>query len=225
MERTLRAGDFLARLDATELAEFERLGTRRRFPAGSTLFVEGDHAHEAFVLLAGAVKGSVGSFDGREIVLDVFEPRCLLGELSAIDGRPRSASLIALTPVEVLAVTAGSFNDFLDRHPSAMRLLLVDVIDRLRTRVRHQMEFGTGDALARVCARLSEISDRHGESIGGAVVVRSPVSQSDLAAWTGLSREAVVKALRALRHLGWIRSEGRTITITEPEQMRHRAAH
>jgi len=218
--------DFLGRLDTATAAEFEALGSRRRFPAGATLFVEGDPAYEAYVLLAGAVKISVGSADGREVVLDVFEPRCLLGELSLIDGRPRSASLVALTPVEVLAFGAGPFNEFLDRHPEALRQLLVEVIDRLRTRVRHQMEFGTGDALGRVCARLIELAERQGERQEcGRVIVRSPISQTDLAAWTGLSREAVVKALRALRQLGWIQSHGRTITINDPEQLRHRAVH
>jgi CRP/FNR family transcriptional regulator, cyclic AMP receptor protein len=222
---TVTTADFLGSLGPAAAAEFEHLGARRRFPAGATLFVEGDHAHEAFVLLSGEVKVSVVSISVREVVLDVFERGCLLGELSVIDGRPRSASLVALSPVEVLAVAAGPFNEFLDRHPQALRLLLVEVVDRLRTRVRHQMEFGTGDALGRVCARLDEIAQRHGEREGEAVVVRSPVSQADLAAWTGLSREAVVKALRALRQLGWIHSEGRTITITDPEQVRRRAAH
>jgi CRP/FNR family transcriptional regulator, cyclic AMP receptor protein len=225
VNEAVTASDFLGRLGSAAAAEFEGLGARRRFPAGAALFVEGDQAHEAFVLLAGEVKVTVGSADGREVVLDVFEPGCLLGELSVIDGRPRSATVVALSPVEVLAVGAGSFNEFLDRHPQALRHLLVEVVDRLRTRVRHQMEFGTGDALGRVCARLAELAERHGESEGEAVVVRSPVSQADLAAWTGLSREAVVKALRALRQLGWIHSEGRTITITDPEQVRRRAAH
>ena len=214
---------FLGRLGPEAAAEFERLGVRRRFPAGAALFVEGDHAHEAFVLLSGEVKVVVGSADGREVVLDVFESGCLIGELSVIDGRDRSATVVALSPIDVLVVGAGAFNEFLDSHPQALRLLLVDVVDRLRTRVRHQMEFGTGDALGRVCARLAELAERNGEQDGKTVTVRSPVSQSDLAAWTGLSREAVVKALRALRGLGWLHSEGRTITLTDPEQVRRRA--
>ena len=217
--------EFLERLGPDAAAEFEALGARRRFPAGTTLFMEGDRAHEAFLLLRGEVKVSVVSVDGREVVLDVFEPGRLLGELSVVDGRPRSATLVALSPVEVLSVAAGPFNEFLDRHPAALRHLLVEVADRLRTRVRHQMEFGAGDALGRVCARLAELADRQAVSQGGPAAIRSPVSQTDLAAWTGLSREAVVKALRALRQLGWIESHGRDITITDLEQVRRRAVH
>lgn len=222
--RASTGGDFLARLAPEAAAELRRLGARRRYPAGATLFLEGDPAHEALVLLGGEVKISVGSREGREVILDVFGPGSLLGELSVIDGRPRSATVAALSPVEVLAVAAGPFNEFLDRHPRVLRRLLVEVIDLLRIRVHHQLEFGTGDALGRICARLAELADRYGEAKGESVVLRSPVTQSELAAWTGLSREAVVKALRALRQLGWIDSQGRTIAIRDLERLRQRAA-
>jgi CRP-like cAMP-binding protein len=219
------SSDFLTDLPPAAAEELRRLGARRRFPAGAVLFVEGDPAHEALVLLSGDVKVSVGSTEGKEIVLEVFEAGALLGELSVIDGNPRSATVTALTPIEVLAVAAGSFNDFLDRHPRVLRRLLIDVIGRLRSRVRHQLEFGAGDALGRVCARLADLADRYGSADGDAVVLHSPVNQSELAAWTGLSREAVVKALRALRQLGWIEVRGRTFVVRDLEHVRRRSTH
>lgn len=216
-------GGFLAELPPAAGEELRGLGARRRFPAGAVLFVEGDPAHEALMLLSGEVKVSVGSTEGKEIVLEVFEAGALLGELSVIDGKPRSATVTALTPVEVLAVASGSFNDFLDRHPRVLRRLLIDVIGRLRSRVRHQLEFGAGDALGRVCARLADLADRYGESADDGVVVHSPLNQSELAAWTGLSREAVVKALRALRQLEWIDVSGRTFLVRDLDRLRGRA--
>jgi CRP/FNR family transcriptional regulator, cyclic AMP receptor protein len=216
-------GDFLARLPPAAAEEFRRLGARRRFPAGAVLFFEGDPAHEALLLLSGEVKVSVGSAEGKEIVLEVFEAGALLGELSVIDGRPRSATVTALTRVEVLAVAAESFNEFLDRYPAVLRRLLIDVIGRLRSRVRHQLEFGAGDALGRVCARMADLADRYGVAQGDAVIVDSPLNQSDLAAWTGLSREAVVKALRALRQLGWVEVRGRTFVVRDRVRLQGRA--
>lgn len=216
-------GDFLGELPADAAEELRALGARRRFPAGSVLFFEGDPAHEALVLLSGEVKVSVGSTEGKEIVLEVFEAGALLGELSVLDGKPRSATVTALTPVEVFAVASGSFNEFLDRHPGVLRRLLIDVVGRLRSRVRHQLEFGAGDALGRVCARLADLAERYGEPDGDAVAVHSPLNQSELAAWTGLSREAVVKALRALRQLEWIEVRGRTFVVKDLDHLRGRA--
>lgn len=217
-------GHFLAYLSPEGSADLRLLGSKRRYPGGATLFVEGDRAHEALVLLAGEVKVLVASREGREVIFDIFGPGSLLGEMSVIDGRPRSATVVALSPVEVLAVADDAFNEFLDRHPGVLRRLLVEVIDRLRVQGHHQLEFGTGDALGRICARLAELAHRYGEADGQSVVLRSPVTQSELAAWSGLSREAVVKALRALRQLGWVDTRGRTITIARLEQLRQRAA-
>lgn len=217
--------DFLARLPTAAAEELHRLGARRRFPAGSVIFLEGDPAHELLVLLDGQLKLSADSSDGREVVLDVFGPGMVVGELSVIDARPRSATVGALSAVEVLSISAVEFNAFLDRHPAVLRLLLIDVIDRLRTRVRHQMEFGARDALGRVCARLTELADRYGEPEGDRILLRCPVTQSDLAAWTGLSREAVVKALATLRRLGWAQNQGADYTINDLERMRSRAAN
>ena len=214
---------FFDSLPPTIAAELEQLGGRRSYAVGEALFLEGDRAGEVLVLLAGEVKISVGSVEGREVILDVLEPGSLIGELSAIDGEPRSATVVALSAVEVLAVAAKPFNDFLDRHPDILRQLLLEVIRRLRVRVRHQLEFGAGDALGRICARLAELAGRYGQEEGGGVGIHSPVSQADLAAWTGLSREAVVKALRALRQLGWIENRGREIIIRDVESVRDRA--
>lgn len=217
--------DFLGRLAPETAQELRDIGVRRRFPAGAVLFLEGDAAYEALVVLRGELKVTVGTREGREVVLDVFGPGALLGELSVIDGKPRSATVSALSAVEVLSIPTAPFNDFLDRHPRVLAGLLVDVIGRLRNQARHQLEFGAGDALGRVCARLLVLADRYGEKQDGVVLVRCPLSQTDLAAWTGLSREAVVKALRALRQLGWVDNRGRAITIHDIERLRGRATH
>jgi CRP-like cAMP-binding protein len=79
--------------------------------------------------------------------------------------------------------------------------------------------------MGRVCARLIELADRYGYRDGDTTVIHSPLSQADLAAWTGLSREAVVKALRQLRTTGWISNRGPDITVHDLERLRRRATH
>lgn len=216
---------FFARVGVVLAAELTAIGTRRGYPAGALLFLEGDVAHEAVVVLHGDLKVVVGSADGRDVVLDIYGPGELVGEWSVIDGKTRSATVTALSDVEVLSLPAGPFREFLDRHPEVRESLLLDTIGRLRAQVRHQLEFGAGDAMGRVCARLIELADRYGHRDGDATVIHSPLSQADLAAWTGLSREAVVKALRQLRTTGWISNRGPDITVHDLERLRRRATH
>jgi CRP-like cAMP-binding protein len=124
--------------------------------------------------------------------------------------------------VTSLVVPLERFNDFVAARPAVAVILLRLVAARLRVSSRRQLEFGAVDALGRVCGRLVEMLARYGEG-EGARVVRSPFSQQDLAGWAGLSREAVVKALHAMRTLGWIAMEGRDIRVLDEDAVRSRA--
>src|SRR4051812_48090953 len=105
----LGAEGFLGRLTSEQFDDLISRGTRRNFPSGSVLAIEGDLANEVLVLLAGRVKVSVSSAESREVVLDVTEAHALLGELSAIDNGPRSATVTALSAVEVICIPMDAF--------------------------------------------------------------------------------------------------------------------
>lgn len=216
-------GGFLGRLRPQDAAALVGLGRMRRYPPHSVVFFQGDTAHEVLIVHNGQVKVAVVSVDGREVVLDVLGPGELLGELSAIDGAPRSAAATTLTAVEVTAIDLASFNAFVDDSPTVAVALLRSVAGRLRHTSRRQVEFGTVDALGRVCGRLAEMMDRYGHANGERVDIAPPLSQSEVGAWAGLSREAVVKSLAALRALGWVATTGRTITVIDPAAVRARA--
>jgi CRP-like cAMP-binding protein len=169
------------------------------------------------------VKLTITSLNGQEVVLDLLGPGELLGELAAIDGSPRSASAVALTDVEVTTIAVDRFLAFLREHPMTMGSLLAVVVRRLRLSNRRQLESSTADALGRVCARLDEMATRYGRSDHeSAVHIELQITQTELAQWCGLSREAVVKALRKLRELGWLTTSNGTITIDDREQLSSR---
>jgi CRP-like cAMP-binding protein len=215
---------FLDTLADDERAALERIGRRREFPAGQVLFSEGDDGREVIVVIHGHVKVVSSSPSGREVILDVVNDNALLGELSVVDGEPRSASAIALTPVTVLVIATDKFVGFLEANGPAATALLRVVVRRLRNTSRRQLEFGTSDALGRLCVCLLTLLDRYGEPTGERRRVTIPLAQHEIAAMTGLSREAVVKGLRALRTLGWIDMQTRDLTILDEPAMRARAA-
>lgn len=200
-------------------------GRRRSYPRGSLVFAEGDEAHEVFVVRSGSMKVFVTAADGRQVVIDVFDPGALVGELATAPGARRSATAVALGPLDLVAIPVSEFRRIVHDHDGAA-LALVELLGRrLRAAAHRHVELGAADAVARVCARLDDLATRYGRiDTSGNVLVDSPITQLDIAQWAGLSREAVVKALRALRSLGWIDIRSRTIVVRDRAALRRRAA-
>jgi CRP-like cAMP-binding protein len=199
------------------------LGRTRSFPAGDALFNEREPGDAVFLLTSGRVKLSCVTEAGREALLGIREPGDLIGEMSAIDGAPRSATAVALEPVEVLTVSRDAFVGFLDRTPGVALVLLRMIAPRLRDADRKRIEYLGQDSVGRVCSRLVELADRFGAPDGDGVHIELAITQEELAGWTGSSREAVIRALRTLRELGWIETRRRGVTLLEVEQLRRRA--
>jgi CRP-like cAMP-binding protein len=206
-----------------ERAELHRIGHRRRVKAGTPIFVEGTHSDHVVIVLSGRVKVFSTARDGTESVLAIRGPGALLGDLSAIDGAPRSASVTALEPVELLSVGAERFSAFLRARPRLMWLLVRMLTSRLRDADRKRIEFGVHDTLGRVAHRLVELAERHGEPGPDGIRITVPLTQDELASWVGASREATAKALRSLRERGWLRTQRRTITVLDLDELRRRA--
>jgi CRP-like cAMP-binding protein len=214
---------FLDALDRGHADTLRALGRTRRYPVGATLFHERDPPDAVFVLESGRVKLVCATDGGREVLLGIREPGDLIGEMSAIDNTPRLASAIALVPVEVLIVSSQAFVAYLDRTPSVGLVLVRLVNRRLRETTRERIEFTALDTVGRVCSRLVELADRFGAAGEDGSRVDVSITQEELAAWTASSREAVIRALRTLRELGWIETRRRGITLVEVESLRRRA--
>src|SRR4051812_37270261 len=107
-----RSDDFLAGLPADDVAALRALGMRHRFRRGAGLFHDGDRADRVFLVVDGRVKISHFGRDGTEEVIAVVGPSELLGELSAIDGEPRSGTGTALDDVDAIVIPAGEFREF-----------------------------------------------------------------------------------------------------------------
>jgi CRP/FNR family cyclic AMP-dependent transcriptional regulator len=213
-------GEFLAQLPPADVNDLMSCGTRSSWPAGATVFVEGERSDRVVVVLSGRVKISSRAGDGAEVVLAFRGGGALLGEISAIDQRPRSATVTAVGKVDGLIIDAGAFWEYLAGHPAASLLLLRTLASRLRDADRKRVEFGTHDAVGRVARRLVELAERFGEPGPDGIRIGLRFTQEELAGWTGSSREAVVKALRRLRARGCVRTRRMTVVITDLDQLR-----
>lgn len=213
-------------MDALADDEREWLHTRgvlRSFTQGVALFHEHEVPDRVMFLVSGRVKIASSSDDGKERVLAFRGPGEVLGELSAIDGRPRSASVITVDPVEALVMSGADFCAFLEKTPRATLFLLTKLIGRMREADRKRVEFGVTDTIGRVAARLVELSERYGSQTPAGVRIDLPITQEELASWVGSSREGVNKALQTLRGLNWIDSDRRSLTVLDMDSLRRRS--
>lgn len=220
----LLSTDFWSALSPPEATVLERLGIRRTFPRGHALLHEGQNADRIFILRQGRVKITSTTAAGREVVHALRAPGELLGELAAIDGQPRSASVVALEPVEVLALAPSDFGGFLADHPAVALALLRILSRRLREATAAQARFAAQDTLGRVATRLLELSERFGEPRDEQIEITLPISQEELAGWVGASLESTARALQTMRTLGWIQTRRRSICVLDAAAVRRAAA-
>jgi CRP-like cAMP-binding protein len=199
-----------------------REGRTRTFERGQALFTEGDLAERAFLIERGWVTVTSTASGGREIMLGLRGPGEVLGELSVLDGEPRSATAVALSDVEAIVVSGSALARALDDVDAARELIRL-LAARLRDADRKRLEFAAVDTLGRVAWRLQELSERFGQATSEGISVELPLSQEQIAGWCGASREATVKALSSLRSLGCISTGRRHVVIRDPEALRRHA--
>jgi len=214
---------FLGTLTPEEHDTLLAQGRKRRYTAGDTLFHEGDASDWVAVLLGGRVKVSYFAESGTEVMLAVRDPGDLLGDLSALDGTPRSATVTAMEAVEALVLTAAAFRAFLQSYPRLALELVRSLVARLRDADVKRVEFGAYDSVGRVARRLVELTERFGRESSAGTVIDLPITQQELAGWTGTSRESVAKALQTLRRLEWVDTGRKQLVVLDLEALRRRA--
>ena len=216
-------GTFLASLGQAERDALTELGVRRSFPRGSAVMFQHEPDERVMVLLSGRVKVARADDSGRELVLSIRDPGDLLGELAFINREPRIATVTALEPLEVLVMPVDAFRAHLETMPGVAVRLLEVVARRFRESTLRRLQFAALDTMGRLAARLVELADRYGEPVDGGVKVASPLTQDELATWTGASRAGVSQALQAFRELGWIETGRRHVVVRDLEALRMRS--
>lgn len=216
---------FLDRLSAREREVIEAKSVRRSYRRGAKLFLEGDSASEVLLIQKGQIKITVGSHDGREVLLEIRGAGEVIGEMALIDDSPRSASAFSLTtPTEVLVMSVRTFKELVDTDSEFTRSLLDEMVRKVRDASFHQLELALDDVVGRVARRLLDLDSRFGRMKDGVVSVKSPITQQEIADWSGVSRQAVVKELSALRDAGIVEAKGSMMTIVDREALEERAA-
>jgi CRP-like cAMP-binding protein len=212
--------DFLSALTPDELAAFRASGRLRRYAKGERIFHEGDDPGGVVAIVSGQVRVSVMGVGGREVLLRFSTPGELVGEVAAIAGGPRMATVTAVGSVEAIAMRPADFQRFVADHPRLTPLVFERMAALLANANRQLVDFATRDVTARIARRLLELAQQGGQQDETGVRITLPLSQDELASWTGASREAVSRSLHLLRELGWVETGRRELKVVNIEGLR-----
>jgi CRP-like cAMP-binding protein len=200
-------------LGEEDLRRLAVIARESALPSGSVLFEQGQESDGLYVVLSGVVRIYLTAADGREATISLLEDGEIIGEISLIDGLPRSAGAAALTDARLLFIPHRPFCELLDGSSRLSRQVMLVLCERLREANNQVDQAIFHDLRHRLLVLLRQLAVIHGRVDRDAATVEMDLTQGTLAQMLGASREAVNKQLRALAKDGRIAVEGHEIRV------------
>lgn len=222
LSTTLRQVPLFEPLGPEDLRHVEALAQRRRYRRGEVIFHRGDPGATLYVILAGRVRIYSPSDDGGEVVLGILWPGEFFGELSLLDGQPRSASAQTVDDCEMVVIGRDDFHRFLSEHPTASIAVMAVLSQRLRRTDQLLEDAAFLDVPGRLAKRLLELMESHGDTTAEGILIRLRLTHAELAAMVGATRESVTKAMKRFVRSGTLASRGHHVLVCSPEALRRR---
>jgi CRP/FNR family cyclic AMP-dependent transcriptional regulator len=205
--------DLFRGMDGERVRAIEPLIRSRTFKAGHTVVSHQDDSHDVFFILAGRLRVTIYSDRGREIAFRDLDAGQSFGELAAIDGKPRSANVIALTDAVVGHMTAAEFRDTLRHSPEVAEAALRKLAALVRA-LSQRVEEATLAVPVRICHELLRVA--HGHMIGPKVARIMPAPKhAEIASRVGTHREAVSRVISELTRRGILRKGHGEMLVTD----------
>ncbi|MGI6854608.1 Crp/Fnr family transcriptional regulator [Mesorhizobium sp. 1B3] len=199
----------LSKLDAADLAALAERWSERNYLPNELIIAHGDSGRDVFFLLEGRARVTLFSEDGREIAYRDIGPGEIFGELAGIDGKARSASIVALGPTRAARLPGPAFRDVVINRPTFAWLLLEHLSAQLRRMTERVYEFSTLVVRKRLILELLRRAEEIGP-VNGQVSVEPAPTHFELAAKISTHREAVSREMSALAKRGLVeRRNGR----------------
>jgi CRP/FNR family transcriptional regulator, cyclic AMP receptor protein len=216
LAETLATVPFFSGLDASSLESVGRGMRTRRFRRSEVIFHLGDPGDALFIVMSGAIKIMLPSDTGDEAILATLRSGDVFGELALLDGAPRSATAVALEPTETLILPRAQFRELLATEPAIRDALLAALAAELRRLTNHVEELHFLDITGRLASRLARLAGESGrKQPDGTIRLGAPLTQGDLAAMIGCTRQSVNKLLGMFTDDGLIRLDRDSIVVLD----------
>ena len=195
------------------IARFEEYAVSKAYPRGTLIFSEGDESDGMFIIREGKVKVFMSDESGKEMMIATLGPGEIVGEVAALDGRPRTASVSALVNTRVAKIGLSEFRQFLEENAD----LALEIIRVLTSRMRDHATSISNLAFKNVYGRVVWLLEKHSlENSDGSSTVNRKFTQQDIADMVGSSREMVSRVISELVKGEYISIDHKIITIHKP---------
>lgn len=213
----LRGVELFSGLSDQELRELAALTTTRRFKKNSAIILAEEEGEEFFIICQGQVKVSILHEDGREIILSILGPGEVFGELSLLDGKPRSANVIALQDTELITLSRAHFLALIHRKPRLATAMLAELASRLRQTDYQIGNLALLNVTNRVAKTLLRLATEQGIETPQGVLLKNRPTHHQLAQMAGTTRETVTRVINRLEQEGYLVCRGRELLILKEE--------
>jgi CRP/FNR family cyclic AMP-dependent transcriptional regulator len=186
------------------------LGRVRSYPRHTVFITEGDSSDSVFVVLSGKVKIFISDTEGHEMILDTHGPGDYVGEM-ALDGKPRSASVMTLEPSTFSVVQREPLLEAIRKKPDFAFEIIARIIERARLATNSVKDLALLDVYGRVARLLLNMAVEK----DGKLIIPDKLTQQEIAERVGASRDMVSRIFRDLTQGGYISVEHRFITINK----------
>lgn len=218
---SLSHASLFASLEPRDIQALDSRCLWRKVSAGEWVIDDKAEGADVFFVISGHARVVIGPASRRLILRDIRDGE-YFGELSAIDGRPRSAGILAVTDTTIARMSAALFRETVHNHPGVCDQVLATLAAAIRALNNRANEQANYDVRQRLCAELLRLSRTTAES---RVVVSPPPTHAELAARISTHREAVTKLLNALEREGAISRARGAIVVANPKRLRKIIAH
>jgi CRP/FNR family cyclic AMP-dependent transcriptional regulator len=197
-----------AGMEEAALRELAPNGAVRTYTKNVVVVSQGDETDALYIVISGRVKAFVSDEGGREVVLNTIGTGDYFGEL-VLDGGPRSASIMTLEPCRMFIVPQNDVEQMLEQSPLFTRDLMRKLIGKVRSLTARVADL----ALKDVYARLVKFIEENAVEAGGRRAIPERLTQNDIAARIGGSREMVSRILKDLTAGGYVAVDGKQIVL------------
>jgi CRP/FNR family transcriptional regulator, cyclic AMP receptor protein len=220
MLELLRKIPLFSSLNDDELEAINQVSFIKHFDRDHLILLEDEEGDTLFIIIDGQVKVTTFSEHGKEVIFSILYDGDFFGDMSLLDGKPRSASVVALDDSEVRLLRRADFIKLLEKHPRIALRLLEELTRRLRKADERIESLALLDVTGRLAGILLQLAEEKGQEDGEGILIQSRPTHQELANMAGTTRETVTRVLKQLEFKSYITMSGKDITICDPERFK-----